>query len=123
VRFVLFLFLALTTNLLFVESAEARTSISISPAIVERIVERGETITTSLQIRNGSDSALPISLYSEASNEFEDLSPKERLRYDASNWISFSEEVILFSPGETKKYHLILQFRKMPLVLVIMQEL
>jgi hypothetical protein len=103
VRLFLFLLLALVANLLFVGNAQAKTIISISPAIVERVIERGKTITTSLEVRNGSDSTLPISLYSEASNEFEDLSPKERLRYDASNWISFSEEVVLFSPGETKK--------------------
>lgn len=86
--------------------ANASTSLSVTPAIVERVLERGQAITVNLQLRNGSNVPLPVALYVEPSSEFQLLNPIERQRYDASQWVQFQEEVFLFEANQTRSISL-----------------
>lgn len=83
-------------------SAQNSTALTIAPAIIEDVVQKGQRKTVELQVRNNSASALPISFYAEPLAVFEEYNPSLRQRYDASRWLSFEDEVTLFEPGQTQ---------------------
>jgi len=85
------------------QASAQQTQISVSPAIVDAPVEVGGSVKKRIQVTNGSDSALPISVEAQAVTiEGESIAGGSQKRFDVSDWISFSEKIYVFAPGETK---------------------
>jgi len=82
------------------------TKIAVTPAIIDTSVEIGQSVKRTIQIRNGSESALPISVdVQSAVLEGEPLldTVDRDSRFDVSSWVSFEQETYLFEAGQTRE--------------------
>jgi hypothetical protein len=82
------------------------TEIVVAPAIIDAPVEVGKSISKSIEIRNGSDTALPISIeVQSAQTGAEFIDEVDKSRFNVANWVDFSSSTYVFAPGESRRIH------------------
>jgi len=84
--------------------AQQETTISVSPAILDLGLQKGESRKFEITIRNGGDFALPVSAVVQSLlQDDEIIFTKQRKISDASEWIKFSDSEFLLAEKEVKK--------------------
>jgi hypothetical protein len=84
--------------------AQQETTISVSPAIVDLPLQKGQSGNAMITIRNGGEFALPISATVQSLfQEDEIISKNDKKASDASDWIKLSDNEFLLAEKEVKK--------------------
>lgn len=85
-------------------SAQSKTTISVSPAILDLAAKPGERLHAFLTIRNGEGFALPVSVSSSSLlTEDEIINQENKKVTDASLWIDLENSEFVLAEKETKK--------------------
>lgn len=81
--------------------AESNT-ITVAPAIIEIAAKPGDVVTRTITIQNGGEQSLPISLEAQSIIRGRVIGEQPSQR-DASDWISFDEEIVVFEPQQREQ--------------------
>jgi len=106
-KFFAYLVLASITTLCCVSTSRVHaqnTEIVVTPAIIDAPLQIGSSVVKNIQVTNGSNSALPISIEAQAAAiEGRVIEGSSTNRFDVSDWVSFTEKTYVFAAGETKQ--------------------
>lgn len=95
-----FSFFGFSSQGLAIESQE--TSLSVSPAIIDLPVRKGQTYIQKLRITNAGNQPVPIAYSSQSLFVDEDgISENDRQRFDASSWIDLPETADVYAQDQT----------------------
>lgn len=84
-----------------VSSMEAKTEISVSPALVEVAASPGDSVSRRITIRNGGSGSLPLDIEVQSLMSYEGYINDQKGLSDASTWISVSEQRVVLAPLES----------------------
>lgn len=100
-----FLFIIVTSfHPVFGQTKNDSTALGISPAIIEKVLDRNKPVEGQIEVFNLTNATLPIKSFvtSFSPNEVVDIPEEKRQIYDASSWIKIKDPDFILQPKAHK---------------------